>query len=167
MTGIIKALAATLWVLMAGAVVAQDEFVVDAGLVRACFDGTPMPVNGVPPCVGDASAACQAQPGVGTTLGVIGCQAAETEVWDDLLNQTYRDVLAGFEAHDASAGTTPFSRVETLRAAQRAWIGFRDADCRMRYAQFQDGTIRGPVQARCLLRMTAGRTFELLDLLNP
>ena len=146
---------------------AQEVYSVEEKAVRACFDGADIPVNGVPGCVGDASAACQAEPGVGTTLGIIGCHAAETEVWDGLLNQTYRDVVAAFEAHDASAGTTPYSRVEALRAAQRAWIGFRDAECTMRYAQYQDGTIRGPVQAHCMMQMTAERTFELLALLSP
>ena len=146
---------------------AETTYEVDAGIVRACFDATPVPVRGLPACVGEASARCQAEPGVGTTLGIIGCHVAETAVWDRLLNEAYSDVVAAFAAHDAAAGTTPFSRVESLRSAQRAWIAFRDAECTMRYAQYQDGTIRGPVQAHCMMRLTAARTFDLIALLHP
>lgn len=163
---ILKVLVVMIVCLGAVPVLAQ-EYEVDAGIVQACFNATDTPVNGLPACVGAASNACQAEPGVGTTLGIIGCHGAEAAVWDQLLNTAYGQAIAGLRAQDARQGTTPYSREDSLRAAQRAWITFRDAECTLRYAQYQDGTIRGPIQAHCVMRLTARRVFELVQLMEP
>lgn len=69
-----------------------------------------------------------------------------TRVWQDLITR-----LDGFEPGD----------VPRLRAAQRAWIAFRDADCEV--AQFRDRGGREELiyQAECLILRTQSRTSEL------
>lgn len=59
--------------------------------------------------------------------------------------------MQGFEPED----------VPRLRAAQRAWIAFRDADCEV--AQFRDRGGREELiyQAECLILRTQSRTSEL------
>ncbi|RWY41765.1 DUF1311 domain-containing protein [Falsigemmobacter intermedius] len=59
--------------------------------------------------------------------------------------------MQGFEPED----------VPRLRAAQRAWIAFRDADCEV--AKFRDRGGREELiyQAECLILRTQSRTSEL------
>lgn len=129
---------------------------IDPRDVEACLAGT---LTGAvdPPCLGAASNACQRlTPDGGTTIGITACTLAETGAWDDLLNREYgatRDAFAGVE------GLT-----DQLLAAQRAWIAYRDAECALAYARWQDGSMRGIVGANCVMVMTARRTVELRDM---
>ena len=45
--------------------------------------------------------------------------------------------------------------------AQRAWISFRDNDCKGRLVLYEAGTIRGAVYAGCLIEHTEQRTRAL------
>ena len=137
---------------------------VDAGEVAACLAATPVGAT-YPACLGAQSDICQQAPGGGTTIGIADCIAAETAAWDALLNDAYRALISAIAARPAGAGdATAEDLTAALRDAQRAWIGFRDADCALRYAQNQGGTIRSIVHANCLLGMTAARTVDLRDM---
>lgn len=73
---------------------------------------------------------------------------------DREMGWVYNSLIAamqGFEPED----------VPRLRAAQRAWIAFRDADCEV--AQFRDRGGREELiyQAECLILRTQSRTSEL------
>ncbi len=89
---------------------------------------------------------CGEQP---NTLAIVGCIDAKTEVWDQRLNSSYRDLM-----HRIDAGQS-----EPLRAAQRLWVRYRDANCAFYGAQ--DGTIREIQAAECLRVMTKQRAIEL------
>jgi uncharacterized protein YecT (DUF1311 family) len=116
-------------------------------------------------CIGAAAAACQEihtdQFEGSTTVGIAACLSAETEVWDALLNTNYRLRRAEMAAQDADQGTPLMARVEALRQAQRAWIAFRDAECRRLYAEHQGGTLRTIIGASCHLTLTARRAVDL------
>lgn len=150
--------------LLAAPAAAQTS--VDAAAVKACFS------NGTGPgadCIGAASELCMERTEGGfSTLGMAECVAAETGVWDRLLNETYQILRADLDEADAQAGGRAgdqgVDRSDALRDAQRAWIAYRDAECLLRWAQFQDGTIRTTVAAACHLDFTARRAFELRDM---
>ena len=98
------------------------------------------------------------------TLGTTACIWGENDAWDVLLNEQYQAVVVDFEKFDidgAMLSTEDTNRVETLRAAQRAWVAYRDAECANVYAMFGSGSMRLPIGATCFLNETAERTIEL------
>ena len=157
--------AGVLTALLAGPAAAQDMAPgFDAAPVRACFDGA-APGEAAPSCIGTAAGLCmEASDGGYTTVGMAGCTSRETAEWDKLLNEVYRDLRAALEAEDARADPATgagIDRSDALRDAQRAWIAFRDAECRLRLAQFQGGTISRLIGTGCVLNATARRALEL------
>lgn len=143
---------------------AQTQPFVEEGTVTACF--ITASTGGVSPdCLGHASGECQ-RLGFSSTIGIVRCIQAETEVWDKHLNQSYKALSAAFTARDAASSEGKILLNESLLAAQRAWIAFRDAECRLSYAQWQDGTIRSVFHAGCMLDFTARRAIELRDMIG-
>ncbi len=87
-----------------------------------------------------------------STMGMIGCITAENAKQDAKLNAAYAKAMADL---------TPAQKLK-LKAAQRAWIAFRDADC----ASYQDddwGTLSRINANMCVLHRTVERTIELED----
>ena len=89
---------------------------------------------------------CGNQP---STMATVDCVAAKTKIWDQRLNAAYKNLVRRID---------PAQR-EPLRAAQRLWIQYRNANCRFYGAQ--QGTIREIQAAECLRSMTEGRALEL------
>ena len=99
-----------------------------------------------------------------TTLGMSSCLMAEAAAWDRHLNEEYRATMTVFAEQDAEEaaffpGIPP--RADALKAAQRAWIAFRDAECALAYAQWGAGSMRSIAGAGCQADMTATRAIEL------
>lgn len=115
-------------------------------------------------CVGRAAQACMMTPGGGTTIGMIECLGAETAYWDARLNAAYAARMAeSRQADDETArlGSAAASLEDTLRAMQRAWIGFRDATCLHEQAQWRGGTGGGPATMACHMVETARQALKL------
>lgn len=149
--------AAALSLLVAPAMAQDLRF--DTGLVQACFRDAPGPDA---ECIGAASSECQARTDGGySTAGMANCTAQETAAWDALLNQEYRALRADLDRRDDGVG---MDRSDALRDAQRAWIAYRDAECTLQWARYQEGTIRTLIAGGCHLDFTAGRTLELRDM---
>ena len=108
---------------------------------------------------------CMEKPGGSSTRGMVACLNEEMAAWDFLLNAYYQELKQKNAADDA-VGQGPFARVASLRDAQRAWIAFRDADCKMAYALAGEGAIRQIAGADCLLGHTAARSVAFLDMLD-
>jgi uncharacterized protein YecT (DUF1311 family) len=89
---------------------------------------------------------CGDQP---NTLATVDCVAAKTKSWDQRLNAAYNGLQQRIQA----------GQRDPLKAAQRLWVQYRDANCRF-YAS-QDGSIRQIQAAECLRAMTQERTLEL------
>ncbi len=53
-----------------------------------------------------------------TTQGMVECIGTAYDAWDGALNEAYRSLMASLSPEEA----------ELLRAAQREWIRFRDAE---------------------------------------
>ncbi|HEY3813175.1 MAG TPA: lysozyme inhibitor LprI family protein [Caulobacteraceae bacterium] len=85
-----------------------------------------------------------------STAEMIDCIGAETTLQDKALNTTYQKVMADLNDRQKA----------NLKAAQRAWITYRDAWC----AAQEDsdwGSISRIVANNCVLDETIRRTIEL------
>jgi uncharacterized protein YecT (DUF1311 family) len=70
---------------------------------------------------------------------------------DVLLNKAYKDAMKGIDAHSQ----------DLLKAAQREWIKFRDAECTFESAQNEGGSIYPMEYSGCLTTLTKDRTKQL------
>lgn len=85
-----------------------------------------------------------------STLGQTQCVAAELKVQDARLNHAYGKVMGLLNPRQQGK----------LRAAQRAWIAYRDADCLSRYDE--DWGSLSQINANfCVLEKTADRAEYL------
>ncbi|MGD9979752.1 MAG: lysozyme inhibitor LprI family protein [Hyphomonadaceae bacterium] len=84
---------------------------------------------------------------------------------DRRLNQVYQRRIADARADDRSDRRVRgwYSQEAALRTSERAWIAFRDAECR--YLTQQDVGARGydALMRGCLLQQTEDRTEELRE----
>lgn len=85
----------------------------------------------------------------GSTYEMVECLKAKTAQWDKRLNAAYQQALT-----DAQ----PKQR-DKLRAAQRLWIQFRDANCM--YYRLGEGTIAAIEAGYCMKDTTQTRALEL------
>ncbi len=132
--------------------------------LRACYNAADT-AEGKLACIFTVSESCQAEEEGGySTLGMSMCNHAESQAWDVLLNEEYKAAQTfGAEMDEDEATHFPNldKRTDTLRAAQRAWIQFRDAECINEYAQWGSGSMRHIAGTACTLEMTAERTIDL------
>ena len=91
------------------------------------------------------------------TMSIVQCLQERTDFWDKRLNRAWKAV-------NASLASEP-QRVVALKAAEQAWLKFRDANCAFQYSQ--GGTIRQIATAGCMLEMTQNRAIELQKELMP
>ncbi|UYV35987.1 DUF1311 domain-containing protein [Rhodobacteraceae bacterium D3-12] len=130
--------------------------------LESCLGLTSDPSKEMLHCVGKAAAACmEATEGGYSTAGMVGCLDAEAQWWDRKLNQTYGEVMAAAKEMDRGKPDYAPSRVEALRAMQRAWIPYRDAKCAFARSEWGGGTGAGPAGVSCLLEETASQTLYL------
>ena len=92
----------------------------------------------------------------GVTARLRACDAAELTRRDAELNRTYAELLRAL----------PPARRERLRAAERAWVAFRDAECAFRASATEGGTATPLVAGACLLELTGERVDRLRTLLG-
>ena len=85
----------------------------------------------------------------GSTYQMVECLKAKTAEWDKRLNTAYQKAV-----QDA----VPAQR-EPLRAAQRLWIQYRDANCL--YYGMGEGTIARLEAGECMRSLTEARAKEL------
>ena len=85
----------------------------------------------------------------GNTFQMVECLKGKTAQWDKRLNVAYQKAL-----QDAQ----PAQR-DPLRAAQRLWVQYRDANCL--YYGMGEGTIARLDAGECMCSMTEARAREL------
>jgi uncharacterized protein YecT (DUF1311 family) len=96
---------------------------------------------------GDPDKSC-----TGNTFEMVECLKARTAQWDKRMTIAYQQALK-----DAVP-----QQHEQLRAAQRLWIQYRDANCL--YYGMGEGTIARIDAGECMRSMTEARARELEDL---
>ncbi len=87
-----------------------------------------------------------------STVEIVACLQRRAQAWDARLNQAYKEAMARVDAPQR----------EPLRAAQRLWIQYRDANCRA-YGS-REGSIRQIEAAECVRAMTQARAEELAEM---
>ena len=92
---------------------------------------------------GDPGQSCD-----GNTFQMVECLKAKTAQWDKRLNAAYQKALQG---------AVPAQR-DPLRAAQRLWVQYRDANCL--YYGLGEGTIARLDAGECMRSMTEARAKE-------
>jgi uncharacterized protein YecT (DUF1311 family) len=102
-------------------------------------------------CIGRISDPCLEGSGSGSTQSMVECLDGETKIWDGVLNADYQSLLKSLAKPAA----------DSVRAAQRAWIAARDADCKVPYDLYEGGTIARIDSASCALDHTASRVLQL------
>jgi uncharacterized protein YecT (DUF1311 family) len=90
----------------------------------------------------------------GMTIKILDCMSAETQKQDAKLNDNYKKLMA-----EQSAG-----QKKSLLEAQRAWIQFRDTNCRFYYDP-EGGSAARMASNECYLNMTTDRAKELKNLI--
>lgn len=91
----------------------------------------------------------------GVTSEMLDCMSAEYERQDVRLNENYKRLMSKLSP----------KRKEGLLEAQRAWIKFRDANCRF-YFDPEGGSAAHMAGTDCTLNATADRATELKNLTN-
>ncbi len=90
-----------------------------------------------------------------TTREVEQCLAADLARADAELNRYYAAATKRLtEQQDTAA-------LAKLRAAERAWIAYRDAECDAIYESWGQGTIRGAMNLRCRITLAEARTATI------
>ncbi len=106
----------------------------------------------------DAAPDCES---MSTQADMNQCAARDAEAADKALNIQYKKTRAAAQAFDKQMEGSGASAVETLTAAQKAWIPFRDATCNIQRAISGGGSIEPTLVAGCLEQETKKRTEEL------
>ncbi|HEH9431824.1 TPA: DUF1311 domain-containing protein [Aeromonas sobria] len=75
---------------------------------------------------------------------------------DAELNAAYKTLVA----------TLDKDQLGRLKTAQRAWITFRDAQCRYEAGVYEGGSIAPLVHSSCLTKLTEQRTKDLIAQLD-
>jgi uncharacterized protein YecT (DUF1311 family) len=85
---------------------------------------------------------------------------------DLALNEQWKESIAHQRMLDAVNDTDEDGMptwVDALTRSQRAWVGFRDAQCEWEGLEMR-GSARAQLQGECLARLTRERTIYLKDL---
>lgn len=92
-----------------------------------------------------------------TTAGMIEAADTGLRAEDAQLNKVYRKLMA-------LIANAP--QKEQLKAAQRAWVKFRDGNAEFEASFYEGGSIQPQIRIGCLRRMTVARTAELQAVLD-
>ena len=95
--------------------------------------------------------------------------ASDYHAADAQLNATYRAVMTRMQQLDhgtdpadlPAAERTGPGYAQALLNSQRAWLAYRDANCRAFSYEFRGGSAQGLSNRVCLTRVTRARTAEL------
>lgn len=90
-----------------------------------------------------------------TTVEAERCVAADLASADADLNRYYAAAVARLTRERR---TTALAK---LRASERAWIAYREAECDAVWEYWKGGTVRGTFSAECGLRLTRARTMAI------
>jgi uncharacterized protein YecT (DUF1311 family) len=86
------------------------------------------------------------------------CAAGSLRKADAALNSAYRQIMSRLR-NDGNAN-------RQMTAAQRAWIGFRDAECAFAASKVAGGSAYGMTVASCKAELTAERVKRLQSYLE-
>lgn len=88
-----------------------------------------------------------------TQAGMNDCAFREFKAADAALNAAYRQIMARLSGQTEAR--------QLLTAAQRAWMAFRDAECKFSASGVQGGSIQPMIASMCQTDLTKARTETL------
>lgn len=95
------------------------------------------------------------------------CAEQAYDAADAKLNASFKKLLASIKASSGDKPYDPVSWERALRKTQKAWISFRDADCKdLLPMSWSGGTGTTAAVYGCLTEKTTARTRELDVMLN-
>lgn len=99
-----------------------------------------------------------------STVEMNFCADKDYQAADKELNKAYDAALASTKSRDDEKPYDAKSFEEAMRAAQRAWVAYRDADCKDLIAQeWSGGTGTTAASLGCMTEKTIQRTKELKE----
>ena len=104
------------------------------------------------------------------------CAGEDFRRADAELNSVYRTAIASAQAADreynrmdpggASARRDEPGEEASLREAQRGWVSFRDANCRLESFEARGGSLAPTLNSTCRITLTQERTRQLKALVE-
>ena len=103
-----------------------------------------------------------------TQMEMNTCAVREYDAADEALNGQWGETLALMRRLDGDGdiGDGQPGYVETLRAAQHAWLTYRDEHCRLSSYDARGGSLQPLLASDCMTSLTEARTAELSRLLS-
>jgi uncharacterized protein YecT (DUF1311 family) len=99
-----------------------------------------------------------------TTVEINYCAERDFAEADRLLNVAYSQALAEITASDNPAPYAPAAWQKELRASQRAWIAFRDTDCKgVLPMEWSGGTGTSAAVLGCMVELTKASAKDLAE----
>lgn len=89
-----------------------------------------------------------------TQIEINLCAAESYKHADKDLNEIYRIALKKLKAENPS-------KIERFKEVQRAWIKFRDLNCKYKYDLYEGGSMAPAVHSECMTELTQVRTNEI------
>lgn len=113
------------------------------------------------PAAAEANNCADAQ----STVEINSCFDKEYQAADKALNVAYATALDFVRGRKLDAPYDAKSFETSLKSAQRAWVAYRDADCKdLVPQQWSGGTGTTSAILQCMMEKTRQRTKELKDL---
>lgn len=92
------------------------------------------------------------------------CAARDSQAADKDLNAQYKQTREAVRNLDRDLDDALKGAEKALVEAQRAWVTFRDADCRLQGFQARGGTMEPLLVSSCLADKSRERTKQLKEL---
>ncbi|MDP3340247.1 lysozyme inhibitor LprI family protein [Frigidibacter sp.] len=102
-----------------------------------------------------------------TQMEMTFCAEQDWIAADADLNAAWAPAMAAMRALDEGQPADLKGAADALRAAQRAWVSYRDLACTAEGYQMRGGSAEPMVIYGCRARLTEARTEELLALAAP
>lgn len=100
-----------------------------------------------------------------TTADMNQCADIAFNKADKQLNAIWPKMKEWAAQSDQDSGENNTYYADTLLASQRAWLAYRDAECKMEGLQMHGGTGEGPIIGGCRATLTEERVKSLRELL--
>ena len=98
------------------------------------------------------------------------CQGALAEAAGAEMSRVWKSAQAAMQQADRDQDTPPPKSepgyAQALLASQRAWLAFRDAECRIESYEWRGGSMAPFTENQCMTELTKARTQQLRAMLN-
>jgi uncharacterized protein YecT (DUF1311 family) len=121
-------------------------------------------------CIGLVYKACTDAPGGSTTAGMGFCAQHETQVWQEKMEASLRQLLAGslgqikaepWNRPNENKREHSVAGADIINDMQRAWLAWRAKMCDTAAMQYEGGSLSRVIYGDCIFRETARHALWL------